>query len=40
MNVACTEYDVVMRVAKKYLNYRLKEFEEDHEGAVVNGEGN
>ena len=40
MNVACTDYEVIRRVAKRYLNYRLKEYDEDHEGAVVNGEGN
>ena len=36
MNVACTEYDIVKRVAKKILGYRAKEIEEDHEGAIVN----
>jgi hypothetical protein len=40
MNVFCTEYDIVKRVARKHLDYRLKNYEEDHEGAVVNGEGN
>jgi hypothetical protein len=39
MNVACTEYDVVRRVAKKNLNFRLKEFDEDHEGAIVHDQG-
>lgn len=39
INVACTEYDVVKRVAKKSQGWRLKEFEEDHEGAIINGEG-
>jgi hypothetical protein len=39
MNVACTEYDVVKRVAKKNLNFRLKEFDEDHEGAIVQDQG-
>lgn len=36
MNVACTEYDIVRRVSKKILGYRIKEYEEDHEGAIVN----
>ena len=40
MNVFCTEYEVVKRVARRQLGYRLKEFDEDHEGAVFNGEGN
>jgi len=40
MNVSCTKYDIVKRVAKKMLGYRLKDYEEDHDGAVVHGEGN
>jgi hypothetical protein len=40
MNVFNSEYDIVKRVARRQLDYRLKEYEEDHEGAVVNGEGN
>jgi hypothetical protein len=40
MNVFCTEYDVVKRVARRMLGFRLKEIEEDHEGGVYNGEGN
>jgi len=40
MNVACTQYDIVMRVAKKMLDYRLKMYDEDHDGAYINGEGN
>ena len=39
MNVACTEYDVVKRVAKKLQGFRLKAYDEDHEGAIVRGEG-
>jgi hypothetical protein len=38
--VYCTEYDVVEKVAKKVLDAKLKYFEEDHEGAIINGEGN
>ena len=40
VNVACTEYDVVKKVARRTLNARLRQYEEDHEGAVVNNEGN
>jgi hypothetical protein len=40
MNVHCTEYGVVKRVARRMLGFRLKEIEEDHEGSVINGEGN
>lgn len=40
MNVACTQYKVIKRVAKRILGFRLKEYEEDHEGAVIRGEGN
>ena len=39
MNVYCTEYDVVKKVAKKVMNYRLKEIEEDHDGGVHKGVG-
>lgn len=35
LNVYCTEYDVVKKVAKKVNNFRLKEHEEDHDGGVV-----
>jgi hypothetical protein len=34
-----TVYDVIGKVAKKSLDMRLKEIEEDHEGRVVKGEG-
>ena len=40
MNVYCTEYDVIKRVARRMLGFRLKEIEEDHEGGVINGDGN
>jgi hypothetical protein len=39
VNVFCTEYDIVLKTAKKVLEARLKFYEEDHEGAVINGEG-
>ena len=34
MNVAQTEYEVIRKVARKVCNWKLKFFEEDHEGAV------
>jgi len=40
INAFCTEYDIVHKVAKKMLNFRIKEIEEDHDGGVINGEGN
>ena len=41
MNVNCTEYDVVSRVAKRICNFRIKEFDEDHDGGINNhGEKN
>lgn len=40
INVGQTEYDVIKKVARKICNWRLKYFEEDHEGAVRNGESN
>jgi hypothetical protein len=40
INVHCTEYDVIPRVARKYMSYKLKQFEEDHDGGVVHGERN
>jgi len=39
MNVACTEYEVIKRVARRMLGFRLKEYDEDHEGRIINGEG-
>jgi hypothetical protein len=39
INVYCTDYEVVKKVAKKVCNYRLKEIEEDHEGGVYKGVG-
>jgi hypothetical protein len=37
MNVACTEYEVIKKVGRKICNFRLKEFEEDHDGAITKG---
>ena len=39
MNVYCTEYDSVKKAAKIFCGYRLRERAEDHEGAIVKGEG-
>lgn len=39
VNVAQTEYDVIKKVARKVCNWRLKYFEEDHEGAIRKGVG-
>lgn len=39
MNVGNTIYDVIHKVAKKTLGFRLKEMEEDQDGWVVKGEG-
>jgi hypothetical protein len=38
INVACTEYDVIPRVARKYLNFKLKIYDEDHDGGVHGNE--
>lgn len=35
MNVYCTDYDVVKKVAKAMLGYRLKEYKEDHDGGIA-----
>lgn len=37
MNVYCTEYDVVKKVARKVCNYKLREYREDHDGAIRRG---
>lgn len=37
MNVYCTEYEVVKKVGRKVLNFRLKNFREDHDGAIRHG---
>ena len=39
INVYCTEYEIVRKVSKRVCNFRMKEIEEDHEGAVVKGQG-
>ena len=40
VNVGQTEYDVIKKVARRNLNWRLMYFEEDHEGAIRNGQTN
>jgi hypothetical protein len=37
INVFCTEYDVIKKVAKKVNEFKLVEIEEDHEGGVHKG---
>jgi tubulin polyglutamylase TTLL6/13 len=39
INVYCTEYDVVKKVAKKVNDFKLLEIEEDHEGGIHKGVG-
>ena len=39
INVFCTEYDVIKKVAKKVNEFKMKEIEEDHEGGVHKGVG-
>ena len=39
MNVYCTEYDVVKKVARKVMEYKTKEIKEDHEGGIYKGVG-
>lgn len=38
INVGQTEYECVKKVARKICNWRLKYFQEDHDGAIRNGE--
>lgn len=38
MNVHCTEYDVIRKVARKGLGFKLREYNEDHDGAIRKGE--
>ena len=40
MNVYCTEYDVIKKVGRKVLNWKLKEYKEDHDGAIRRGQHN
>ena len=36
-NVYCTDYDVVKKAARNCCGFRLKEYKEDCDGAVVKG---
>lgn len=38
INCACTEYDIVKKVARKECYFKIREYEEDFDGAVINGE--
>ena len=40
MNVYCTEYDVIKKVARKVLGYKMREYPEDHDGAIRKGQHN
>ena len=39
MNTYCTEYEVIKKVSKKVLNFKLKEIPEDAEGGIHKGVG-
>jgi len=34
MNLYCTEYDIIRKVARKVLGFKIREYHEDHDGAV------
>jgi len=34
INVYCTEYDIIPKVAKKIFNCRLRYYVEDHDGGI------
>ena len=41
INVACTEYDILKKVAKKTCGLKLREYDEDHDGGINrNGDTN
>ena len=40
MNVYCTEYEIIRKVARKVLGFKLREYHEDHDGAVRKGQHN
>ena len=40
MNVYCTEYDVIKKVARKCLGFKLRNYMEDHDGAIRRGQHN
>ena len=37
INLYCTEYDVIKKVARKVLGYKTREYAEDHDGAIRRG---
>lgn len=37
MNVYCTEYDVIKKVARKCIGFKLRNYAEDHDGAIRKG---
>ena len=37
MNVHCTEYDIIKKVARKGFNFKLRYYNEDHDGAIRRG---
>ena len=40
LNVHCTDYDVIKKVARKTYGYKLKNFAEDHDGGIRIGQHN
>ena len=40
MNVNCTDYDVVKKVGRKVCQFKLRYYQEDHEGGIRRGEHN
>ena len=40
MNLYCTEYDIIRKVARKVLGFKIREYAEDHDGAIRKGEHN
>jgi hypothetical protein len=38
MNCYCTEYDIIKKVARKECYFKVREYEEDYDGAVIKGE--
>lgn len=38
MNLYCTEYEVIKKVARKVHGFKIREYPEDHDGAIRKGE--
>ena len=34
MNVYCTEYEIIKKVARKGMNFKMREYAEDHDGGI------